>query len=37
MKAPSHLSTDERILTWIATALLVGGIVATIAATVTGG
>jgi hypothetical protein len=36
MKSPSRLSTNEKVLTWIATAVLVGGIIATITATVTG-
>lgn len=37
MKPPSRLPMTEKVLTWIAAAVLVGGIAATLAATVTGG
>jgi hypothetical protein len=37
MKTPSRLSMSEQVLTWIATAVLVGGIVATLTATFAGG
>ena len=37
METPSRFPMTEKVLTWIAAAVLIGGIAATLAATVTGG